>query len=73
MFKLLLKIGEETILDNVFKLVDNVMRYSQQTSSQFKNEIFLQLIKQSNNDSEVPAIRIYQTLSVYLHIYTPDE
>ncbi len=49
------------------------MRYCQQTSSGYKNEIFLQMLKQANNDSEVPAVRLYQTLSVYLHIYTPDE
>lgn len=30
------------------------------------------LIKQSNTPSELASIRIYQSLAVFLHIYSPD-
>jgi len=35
--------------------------------------VFLQLLKQSNTPHELGAIRIYQSLAVYLHIYIPDQ
>ena len=45
----------------------------QSTSQELKNEVFLQLIKQSNNPQELASIRIYQSLAVFLHIYVPDQ
>jgi len=32
----------------------------------------LQLIKQSNTSHELASIRIFQSIAVFLHIYTPD-
>jgi hypothetical protein len=45
----------------------------QSTTQELKNEVFLQLIKQSYTGHELAAIRIYQSLAVYLHIYIPDQ
>ena len=44
----------------------------QNTSPELKNEVLLQLIKQSNTEAELASVRILQTMSVFLHIYTPD-
>ena len=48
-FKVLIRIGEEAKLDNVFRLIENMIALCQSTSQELKNEIFLQLVKQSNN------------------------
>lgn len=34
--------------------------------------MLLQLVKQSNTESELASVRILQTMSVFLHIYSPD-
>jgi hypothetical protein len=48
-FKVLIRIGEEAKLDNVFRLIENMIALCQSTSQELKNEVFLQLLKQSNN------------------------
>ena len=45
----------------------------QTTSQELKNEVFLQLIKQTNTEHELAAIRVYQSMAVFLHIYAPDQ
>ena len=45
----------------------------QASTQHLKNEVFLQLLKQSNNPQELAAIRIYQSMAVFLHIYVPDQ
>lgn len=72
-FKVIVRIGEQAKLDNVFRLIENMITLCQSTSQQLKNEVFLQLLKQSNTPHELGAIRIYQSLAVYLHIYIPDQ
>ena len=49
-FKFLIKIGEETKLDKVFKLIEDMMNQLQGTSMHVKNEVFLEIIKQTNTD-----------------------
>lgn len=44
----------------------------QNTSPEVKNEVFLQLIRQSNSDNELSSVRVIQTMAVFLHIYSPD-
>lgn len=68
----MIKIGEEAKLEKVFKLIEDMMIQIQGTSMHVKNEIFLQIVKQSNTDIELSSVRILQCLSVYLHIYCPD-
>ena len=72
-FKVIIRIGEEVKLDNVFRLIENMITLCQSTSQQLKNEVFLQLIKQSYTSHELAAIRIFQSLAVFLHIYIPDQ
>ncbi len=72
-FKVIVRIGEEAKLDNVFRLIENLIALCQSTSQELKNEVFLQLIKQSSTDQELAAIRVYQSLAVFLHIYIPDQ
>ncbi|CAM6000775.1 unnamed protein product [Sphagnum balticum] len=71
-FKVIVRIGEEAKLDNVFKLIESMIALCQSTTQELKNEIFLQLIKQSNTSHELSSVRIFQSLAVFLHIYTPD-
>jgi hypothetical protein len=72
-FKVIVRIGEEAKLDNVFRLIENMISLCQSTSQELKNEVFLQLVKQSYTTHELAAIRIYQSLAVFLHIYIPDQ
>jgi hypothetical protein len=45
----------------------------QDSSQLLKNEIFAQFIKQQNTKSELSAIRIYQLMTIYVHIFKPDD
>lgn len=72
-FKVIVRIGEEAKLDNVFRLIENMIALCQSTSQELKNQVFLQLIKQSNTSHELASIRIYQSMAVFLHIYIPDQ
>lgn len=72
-FKVIIRIGEETKLDNVFKLIENMVALCQTSTQELKNEVFLQLIKQTNSEHELAAIRVYQSMAVFLHIYIPDQ
>ena len=72
-FKVIVRIGEESKLDNVFRLIENMVALCQTTSQELKNEVFLQLIKQTNSIHEIASIHVYQSMAVFLHIYVPDQ
>ena len=57
----------------MFRLIENMIALCQASTQHLKNEVFLQLLKQSNNPQELAAIRIYQSMAVFLHIYVPDQ
>ena len=72
-FKLILRLSEEQRIEKVFKLVEQIIELLQDTSQTLKNEVFTQFLKQQNTKSELSAIRIYQLMTIYLHVFKPEE
>lgn len=72
-FKLILRLSEEQRIERVFKLVEQIIELLQDSTQLLKNEIFTQFIKQQNTKSELSAIRIYQMMTIFLHVFCPEE
>jgi hypothetical protein len=71
LFELLMKAGQEEDINNLLKLVEAFLEECQNSSLELKREIMVQMIRQCTTKYELTAIRIYQTMAVFLHVYNP--
>lgn len=71
LFELLMKVGQEEDINNLLKLVEAFLEECQNSSLELKREIMVQMIRQCTTKYELTAIRIYQTMAVFLHVYNP--
>jgi 16S rRNA G527 N7-methylase RsmG len=57
----------------VLKYVESFIELCQSSTLELKNEVFVQLMRQANSNYELTAIRNYQAMAVFLHVYNPAE
>lgn len=50
-----------------------MIEFAQSASNDFKNEIFVQLIKQQNMRNEYASIKMYQIMTIYIHLFKIDD